>query len=94
MDVSSVLGSLLQCTDQSDFSICLANEMMTYGGWMNSSDEASFSMQSSGLVGGARVSVWLPLPAGFILFSGSCHLAHARVARAHCVILNELGGPL
>lgn len=54
-DASSVLGSLLKCTDQSDFPICLANEMMTYGGNMNSFDEASFLMQSSGLEGGARV---------------------------------------
>lgn len=54
-DASSVLGSLLKCTDQSDFPICLANEMMTYGGNMNSFDEASFLMQSSGLEGGAHV---------------------------------------
>ena len=54
-DASSVLGSLLKCTDQFDFPICLANEMMTYGGNMNSFYEASFLMQSSGLEGGAHV---------------------------------------
>lgn len=59
---------LLECTDQSDFSICLANEMMTYGGNMNSFDEASFLMQSSGLEGGASVSARLPLPAVALLF--------------------------
>ena len=53
--LARLLGSLLKCTDQSDFPICLANEMMTYGGNMNSFDEASFLMQSSGLEGGARV---------------------------------------
>lgn len=41
-DRSWPLGSLLECTDHSDFPICLANEMMTYGGNMNSFDEASF----------------------------------------------------
>lgn len=41
-DASSLPGSLLKCTDQSDFPICLANEMMTYGGNVNSFDEASF----------------------------------------------------
>lgn len=50
--------ALLNCTDQSDFHICLANEMMTYGGNMNSFDEASFLMQSSGF-GGRCVSVCL-----------------------------------
>ncbi len=54
-DTSSVHGSPLKCTDQSDYPICLANKMMTYGGNMNSFDEASFLMQSSGLEGGARV---------------------------------------
>lgn len=69
---SLCVGSLLKCTDQSDFPICLANEMMTYGGNMNSFDEASFLMQSSGLEGGACVcicvSVWVLLPAGTVLF--------------------------
>ena len=52
-DAGSVLGSLLKCTDQFDSAICLANEMMTYGGNMNSFDEALlFLMQSSGLEGG------------------------------------------
>lgn len=55
MDTGSLLGSLLKCADQSDFPICLANEMMTYGGNMNSFDEASFLMQSSGLEGGTCV---------------------------------------
>lgn len=59
---------LLERADQSDFPICLANEMMTYGGNMNSYDEASFLMQSSGLEGGASVSVRLPLPAVALLF--------------------------
>lgn len=54
-DASSVLGSLLKCTDQLDFAICLANEMTTYGGTMNSFDEASLLMQSSGLEGGAHL---------------------------------------
>lgn len=58
----------LGCTDQSDFPICLANETMTYGGNMNSFDEASFLMQSSGLEGGASESVRLPLPAVALLF--------------------------
>lgn len=56
-DPISVLGSLLKCTDQSEFPICLANEMMTYGGNMNGFDEASFLMQSSGLEGGACARV-------------------------------------
>lgn len=55
-DANSVLDSLLKCTDQSDFPICLANETMTYGGNMNCFDEASFLMQSNGLQGGACVS--------------------------------------
>lgn len=76
---------LLEWTDRSDFPICLANEMMTYGGNMNSFDEASFLMQSSGLGGGAGVSVRLPLPAVTLLFqrplafSPNCH-AHVRKA--------------
>lgn len=78
-DPISVFGSLLKCTDQSEFPICLANEMITYRGNMNGFDEASFLMQSSGLEGGACacvcVSVWIPLPAGTALFqqlSSSC----------------------
>lgn len=70
-DANSVLDSLLKCTDQSDFPICLANETMTYGGNMNCFDEASFLMQSNGLQGGACVSpvfVWTSLPGGTVLF--------------------------
>lgn len=78
-DACSVLGSLLECTDQSDFPICLANEMMTYGGNMNSFDEASF-FNAVKWVGGrcACVSACLCgslLPAGSVLFqqlSSSC----------------------
>lgn len=71
-DARSVLGSLLECIDQSDFPICLANEMMTYGGNMNSFDEASF-FNAVKWVGGrcACVSVCLCgslLPAGSVLF--------------------------
>lgn len=51
-DAYSVIGSLLKCTDQSHFPICLANEIMTYGGNMKSFDEASFLIESDGLEGG------------------------------------------
>lgn len=80
-DGSSVHGSLLKCTDQSDFPICLANEMMTYGGNMNSFDEASFLMQSSGLEGGTRVCLCVcvdPAASWQCYFSSSPRLAENR----------------
>lgn len=61
-DGKSVLGSLLKCPDRSDASICLTNEMVTYGGYLNSFDKAGFFMQSSGLEAG--VFAWTLLPAG------------------------------
>lgn len=75
----------LGCTDQPDFPICLANETMTCGGNMNSFDEASFLMQSSGLEGGASESVRLPLPAVALLFQrplASSPNQHAHVLEA------------
>lgn len=64
-------GSLLKSTDQSDFPICLANEIMAYAGNMNGFDEAPL-MQSSGSHGAARgfasIRVCLPLPAGVVFF--------------------------
>lgn len=47
---------LLKTTVQPVFPICLANEMMSYGGNMNSFDEASFLMQSNELGGPLCVS--------------------------------------
>lgn len=91
-DRSWLLSSLLECADHSDFPICLANEMMTYGGNMNSFDEAFFLMQSSGLEGGASVSVRLPLPAVALLFQrplSSCPNRQAHAWRgAPSLVLN------
>lgn len=83
-DPISVFGSLLKCTDQSEFPICLANEMMTYGGNMNGFDEASFLMQSSGLEGGVCTRVCACLCGSHCqlaqrYFSSSPHLAENDV---------------
>lgn len=66
---------------------------------MNSFDEASFLMQSSGLEGGASVSVRFPLPAVALLFQRPLAVSpnrhtHTRAwSAAPNVVLNELGGP-
>lgn len=57
---------------------------------MNSFDEASFLMQSSGLEGGASVSVRLPLPAVALLFQrplASSPNRHTHVREARLPVL-------
>ena len=78
--------------------------MMTYGGNMNSFDEASFLMQSSGLEGGARVYLCVcvdPVASWHGVISAALLILPKKVcvcacvcvathkpASRHCVLLN------